>query len=412
VVVPAASLSTVADGKTARGLTGQYFDNIRLEGTPRLVRTDERVDFQWTLNAPGRGIPFDWYSVRWSGTLDVPAGTRPARIGVEGNDGYRLYLDGALVVDNWRKQSFGRRIAEAALSPGRHEIRLEYFESTGNARLRLIWDAGAITDATGRINEAVDLARRSQVAIVVAGVEEGEFRDRAFLRLPGRQEELIRAVAATGTPTVVTIIGGSAVTMSAWIDQVGGVLFGWYPGEAGGQALADALFGDVNPAGRLPITFPVAEGQLPLSYSHKPTGRGDDYVDLTGMPLFPFGFGLSYTSFEYANLAIDPPSVSTSGAVTVRCVVSNTGSRPGDEVVQLYVKDLLASVARPILELKRFERVHLRPGEGRDVVFTLRPADLRMLDRDLQWVVEPGAFRVLIGASSEDIRLRGEFTVR
>jgi beta-glucosidase len=176
--------------------------------------------------------------------------------------------------------------------------------------------------------------------------------------------------------------------------------------------VAGVLFGDVNPAGRLPITFPVAEGQLPLTYHHKPTGRGDDYVDLTGMPLFPFGFGLSYTTFEYTGLRIDPPAADAGAVVTVRCVVSNTGTRPGDEVVQLYVKDVLASVARPLMELKRFARVHLRPGEARDVVFPLRSEDLRMLNRDLEWVVEPGAFRVLIGASSEDIRLRGEFTVR
>jgi beta-glucosidase len=413
VVVPAESLSSTSDGKRVRGLAGQYFDNIRLDGAPRLVRTDQRIDFQWTLNAPGRGIPFDWYSARWTGSVDVPAGSRPARLGVEGNDGYRLYLDGRLVIDNWRKQSFGRRIADASLAAGSsHDIRLEFFESTGNARLRLIWDAGVANDAAARIDEAVTLARRSQVAIVVAGVEEGEFRDRAFLRLPGRQEEVIRAVAATGTPTVVVIVGGSAVTMSGWIEEVRGVLFGWYPGEAGGAAMAEVLFGDVNPAGRLPITFPIAEGQLPLSYSHKPTGRGDDYVDLTGMPLFPFGFGLSYTAFEYSNLQVSPGAVNAGGTVTIRCVVSNAGARAGDEVVQLYLKDVLASVARPVMELKRFERVHLRPGEARDVVFTLSPDDLRMLDADMKWVVEPGAFRVLIGASSEDIRLRGEFTVR
>ena len=413
IVVPAESLSTVVDGKRVRGLTGHYFDNIRLDGAPRLVRADERIDFQWTLNSPGRGIPFDWYSARWTGAVDVPAGSRAPRLGVEGNDGYRLYVDGDLVIDNWRKQSFGRRIASSTLKPGsRHDIRLEFFESTGNARLRLIWDAGVANDGQVRIDEAVALARRSQVAIVVAGVEEGEFRDRAFLRLPGRQEDLIRAVAATGTPTVVVIIGGSAVTMSSWIDQVNAVVAAWYPGEAGGHAVAAVLKGDVNPAGRLPITFPITEGQLPLTYHHKPTGRGDDYVDLTGMPLFPFGFGLSYTTFDYSDLRIDPPAVGAGAPVTVRCVVSNTGARAGDEVVQVYVKDVLASVARPLMELKRFTRVHLRPGEARDVVFTLHPDDLRMLNRDRQWVVEPGTFRVLIGSSSEDIRLRGEFSVR
>ena len=153
-----------------------------------------------------------------------------------------------------------------------------------------------------QIDSAVTAAARSDVAVVVAGLEEGEFRDRAFLRLPGHQEELIERVAAPGKPVVVVLVGGSAITMSRWLDRVDGVVDVWYPGEEGGRAVADVLFGDENPAGRLPITFPMSEGQLPLVYNHKPTGRGDDYLDLTGHPLFPFGFGLSYTTFEYSNL--------------------------------------------------------------------------------------------------------------
>ena len=186
----------------------------------------------------------------------------------------------------------------------------------------------------------------------------------------------------------------------------------WYPGEQGGQAVADVLFGDANPAGRLPLTFPMAEGQLPLSYNHKPTGRGDDYVDLTGMPLFPFGFGLSYTTFEYSNLRIEPAAIDATGTAMVRCTVRNTGSRAGDEVVQLYVRDLLASVARPILELKGFQRLSLDRGGAREVTFMLGPEELRMLDRERKWIVEPGAFRIMVGASSKDIRLRGELIVK
>jgi beta-glucosidase len=412
VPVPSEALSTSDAGRIVRGLRGEYFDNNRLAGSPRLQRIDEQMDFRWTLNSPGRGIPFDWYSVRWTGTLTAPS-SGVARIGVEGNDGYRLYVGGRLVIDNWRKQSYGRRTAEVRLPPGTaHDIRLEYFESTGNARLKLIWDAGVVDDGPTRIEEAVRLARTSDVAIVVAGIEEGEFRDRAFLSLPGRQEDLIRAVAATRTPTIVVLVGGSAITMSSWIDAVAGVVDIWYPGEQGGHAVADVLFGDENPAGRLPITFPMAEGQLPLYYNHKPTGRGDDYVDLTGMPLFPFGFGLSYTTFEYSDLRIEPSTTAAAGTVTVRCQVTNTGARAGDEVVQLYVRDVLASVARPVMELRGFTRIHLAPRESRAVTFALGPDDLRMLDRDLRWVVEPGVFRVMIGASSEDIRLRGEFTVK
>jgi beta-glucosidase len=162
----------------------------------------------------------------------------------------------------------------------------------------------------------------------------------------------------------------------------------------------------------LPITFPVAEGQLPLSYNHKPTGRGDDYVDLTGQPLFPFGFGLSYTTFAYADLAIDPAEIGADGVATVRFTVTNAGKRAGDEVVQLYVRDLLASVARPVMELKKFRRVHLEPGAREEITFQLGRDDLRMLDKDLHWTVEPGAFRVMVGSSSKDIRLRGQLQIR
>jgi beta-glucosidase len=412
LVVPAEQLSSSAGGRTVRGLTGTYFDNPRLEGTPRIVRTDAPVDFRWTLGSPGRGIPFDWYSARWTGAVTVPA-SGVHRIGVEGNDGFRLYLDGVLVIDDWQKRSFSRRMADVAFAPGStHDIRLEYFETTGNARLRLIWDAGAAGDAQPSLDAATALAKRSDVAVVVAGLEEGEFRDRAMLGLPGRQEDLIRQVAATGTPTIVVLIGGSAVTMSSWLDGVAAVVDAWYPGEAGGDAVADVLTGAYDPAGRLPITFPVAEGQLPLSYDHKPTGRGDDYVDLTGQPLFPFGFGLSYTTFDYRDLSIEPAIMDAAGTATVRCTVTNTGTRAGDEVAELYIRDLLASVAQPVMALEGFRRVHLEPGERASVTFQLGPDALHLLDRSLRWVVEPGRFRIMVGRSSKDIRLRGELTVR
>ena len=222
----------------------------------------------------------------------------------------------------------------------------------------------------------------------------------------------VEAVAATGTPTVVVLIGGSAITMSPWIEQVAAVIDAWYPGEQGGPAVADVIFGAANPSGRLPITFPVSEGQLPLSYNHKPTGRGDDYVDLTGMALFPFGHGLSYTTFKYSNLRIDKTEISANESTTVRGTVTNNGSREGDEVVQLYIRDDLASVAQPQIALKGFTRVHLRPGQSADVAFEVGPRELRLLDANLNWVVEPGAFRVMIGASSKDIRLRGQLVVR
>jgi beta-glucosidase len=393
-------------------LVAAYFGSPSLPGEPVIVRTDSMVDFAWTLNGPAPGIPRDWYAVRWTGSITVPTGG-VRHIGVDGSDGYRLYLDGQLVIDDWRKVSHRALLAPVTFAPGStHALALEFFETTGNGRVKLVWDAGVPDDWRTWIDSAVAVARASDVAIVVAGTEEGEFRDRASLALPGHQEELIEAVAATGKPVIVVLVAGSAVTMSHWIDQVGAVLDAWYPGEEGGDAVADVLFGDADPAGRLPITFPIAEGQLPLFYDHTPTGRGDDYVDLTGQPLFPFGYGLSYTSFEYSRLAITPAAIDTNGTVVIRCTVQNTGTRAGDEVVQLYLHDILASVARPVEELHGFQRIHLNPGESREVAFTLAARDLRFLDRDLRWVVEPGTIRVLVGGSSKDIRLRGDLTVR
>ncbi len=310
VTVPAEHLSC-AQGP---GLLGEYFANIDLAGPPALTRIDAQIAFQWTLFSPDPAhLPYDWYSARWTGTLTAPV-TGDVQLGIDGNDGYRLYLDGALLIDNWPKVTRRTRLAEVRLEQGRrYDLRLEYHEPVGNAWLRLVWNVGVPPRTDRDLDDAVALAARSDVAVVVVGIEEGEFRDRSSLALPGRQEELIQRVAATGTPTVVVLVGGSAVTMSRWLDQVPAVLAAWYPGQEGGHAVADVLFGDHNPAGRLPITFPVAEGQLPLVYNHLPTGRGDDYADLTGQALFPFGHGLSYTTFRYDDLRIEPATIAPDG---------------------------------------------------------------------------------------------------
>lgn len=379
--------TTVPAGRLA--VRTEMFDGIAFQGRPVAVRADSVIDARWTFNPPARGLSTGMYSVRWTGTLTVGP-DRVTRIGVEGTDGWRLYLDDELVLERWAKISAGAHLGRVLLEPGtRHEIRLEYYETTGDAHVRLVWDAGLPRDAQERIDSAAVLAARSSVAIVVAGIEEGEFQDRAFLGLPGRQEELIRAVAATGTPTIVVLVGGSAITMP-WLDEVRGVLMAWYPGEQGGHALADVLLGAVNPSGRLPITFPISEGQLPLVYNHRPTGRGDDYRDLTGRPLFPFGFGLSYPTFEYSDLRIEPAG-SEAGLVTVRARVRNTGAIPGDEVVQVYTRTL-DSMVHPVLQLAGFARVTLLPGEERDVVMM---------------VVRGTAIHV--GRSSRDIRLSASF---
>ncbi len=263
--------------------------------------------------------------------------------------------------------------------------------------------------------EAMEAAKRSDFAVLVvgnSGETEGEQRDRANLDLPGVQAELIRAVAATGVPTAVVLINGSAITMLDWIDRVGAVVEAWYPGEQGGTAIAEVLFGDYNPGGRLPITFPRTVGQLPLYYNPKPSGRIYDYVDLSGKPLFPFGHGLSYTTFAYRDLRVNPAQIGLQETAEVSLVVENTGERAGDEVVQLYVRDVVASVARPIKELKGFRRITLQPGESRRVTFRLGPEELGMYDAEMTYKVEPGVFEVQVGSSSEDIRLTGSLEVR
>lgn len=185
----------------------------------------------------------------------------------------------------------------------------------------------------------------------------------------------------------------------------------WYPGEEGGNAVAEVLFGDYNPGGKLPMTFPQSVGQVPLYYNYKPTGRGYDYVDLSGKPLFPFGYGLSYTEFEYSDLEVAPERISPDGAVKVKVVVQNIGKRRGDEVVQVYLRDVVSNPARPVKELRGFQRITLEPGEKKAVAFLLGPDDLSFLDVKMKRVVQPGIFEIMVGSSSEDIRVKSSFEV-
>jgi len=395
------------DGKKAVGLKADYFNNITLEGKPALSRVDANIDFRWTLFSPDQSlINYDYYSARWTGKLVAPE-TKTIDIGIKGDDGYKLYINDELVIDNWKKQTVQQITKAYSFQKNKeYDIKLEFYESTGNVWFKLIWNTGIENNWQNKIAEATSLAKKSDVALVCVGIEEGEFKDRAYLSLPGHQEELIKAVAQTGTPTIVTIVGGSAVTMQNWLSEVPALIDVWYPGDEGGHAVADVIFGDYNPAGRLPLTFPIHESQLPLYYNHKPTGRGDDYLNLSGKALFPFGFGLSYTHFQYSDLELEKNLISASENTIVRCKITNTGNYDGDELVQLYIKDEFASVARPIMELKGFQRIHLKKGETKEVFFKITPELLMMFDAEMEELVETGDFRIMIGASSNDIRLR------
>ncbi len=410
--VPEENLFFYKNGVKQAGLWAEYFDNTTLDGAPKISRKDANIDFSCTLYEPAQGISNNWYSIRWKGKI-ANSDNGNIKIGIEGNDGYRLYIDGKLMIDNWVKKSFGTHLVDFYFEKAReYDIQLEYHENTGNAKIKLVWTSNTSDSSNHSIRKAVDLVRESDIAIFAAGIEEGEFRDRSSLKLPGLQEDLIHAMAITGKPVIVLLVGGSAVTMNPWVDQVRGIADVWYPGEAGGQAVAEVLFGRYNPAGRLPVTFPLSEGQLPLVYNHKPTGRGDDYNDLSGMPLFPFGYGLSYTTFEYRDLSLCPDLLSRADSTMVRFKVKNTGNIAGDEVCQLYIHDELATVARPVMELKGFRRIHLETGEEKEVAFFIGPEMFKILDKNMKPVIETGIFSVMIGSSSKDIRLRGNIRIQ
>lgn len=391
------------------GLRAEYFKNKDLQGSPAVVRVDKQINFEWAMGAPDSTIAPEHFSARWMGKL-VPKKSGTYTLGFSSDDGVRLTLDGKLLIDSWFDRGATLDVVKLKLEAGRsYDLRIEYYENEGWAYAALVWDLQRGADP--RIQAAADAAKKSDVAIVAVGIIEGEGYDRANLDLPGEQERLIRQVAETGTPTIVVLINGSAITMKNWIDRVAAVVEAWYPGEEGGNAIADVLFGEENPGGRLPVTFPQAVGQVPLYYNHKPTGRGDDYTDISGKPLFPFGFGLSYTTFAYSQLQISPGAITPDGKVRVSCEVANTGSRKGDEVVQLYVRDPVASVTRPVKELRGFKRVTLEVGEKRTVEFVLGKDELGLYDSSMKFVMEPGPIEVMIGGSSDDVRLKGKFEI-
>ena len=265
------------------------------------------------------------------------------------------------------------------------------------------------------IEKAVGAARNSDVVVVVLGDISprtvGESATRTSLDLPGRQLELVQAVYATGKPVVVVLINGRPLSIN-WVNRfVPGILEAWFPGAQGGTAIADVLFGDYNPAGRLTVTFPKTAGQIPFNFPTKPNAQWEGEKTRVNGALYHFGHGLSYTTFAYGDLKIAPAKQTPRGSVTVSFDVRNTGAREGDEVLQLYTRDLVSSVTTYEKNLRGFERIHLKPGESRGVSFTLGPADLALWDRDMRFVVEPGAFKVMVGASSEDIRLTGGFEI-
>ena len=265
-----------------------------------------------------------------------------------------------------------------------------------------------------QIDEAVEAAKNSEIAIVVLGDSSktvGESASRTSLDLPGRQLELVRAVYAVGKPVIVVLLNGRPISIN-WVNKyVPGIIEGWFPGAQGGTAIAEVLFGDYNPGGKLTMTFPKTAGQIPYNFPTKPSAQWEGEKSRVNGALYYFGYGLSYTTFAYSNLRVTPTQQKASGNVSVSVDVQNTGTREGTEIVQLYTRDLVSSVTTYEKNLRGFQRVFLKQGETKTITFTLTPADLSLWDREMKFVVEPGMFRVMIGASSEDIRLKADFEI-
>ncbi|HEX3228298.1 MAG TPA: glycoside hydrolase family 3 C-terminal domain-containing protein [Pyrinomonadaceae bacterium] len=408
------------------GLKAEYFDNEDLKGTPSIARTEQHVDFGTAarLLFPEQTLSSRWtgyYTPQDSGFYDLFVQTTR-----EVGGSYRLYVDDKLVLDNWTTLTALADYRTLRLEPRAHKIVLEQHGRAFRraARLRM----GVVRAGKFVSDNAKKLAGSADVVVVAAGFDaesEAESADRTF-RLPLGQDELIKEMAAANKNTIVVMTSGGSVDMNAWLAQVPALVQAWYPGQEGGTALAEILFGDVNPSGRLPVTFerrwednPVHDSYYPQAGTKRVVYKEGVFVGYRGYehnrtkPLFPFGFGLSFTTFEYSNLSIKPLSQIESGPhYEVSFDVKNTGKREGAEVAQVYVGDTQTRVPRPAKELKGFLKVNLRAGETRGVSVMLDGRALSYYDvKAKQWRAEPGDFNVLVGRSSEQIELRGKLTL-
>ncbi len=409
------------------GLRVEYFDSRAMTGAPVATGVDAAVDANWRDAAPRPGMNADDFAVRWSGTLR-PTQAGSYRLGLVGTVKYRLFIDDKLVFQSTYPSRDGEfpdprptYSQPVQLEPGHdYKIRVEGEESYGIADLQLVWaPPHELLE-----NEAIDVARKADAVVLFLGLTprlEGEempvavpgFRggDRTAIELPQPQEQLLEKVTALGKPTVLVLLNGSALAID-WAQQhVPAIVEAWYPGQAAGTAIADVLFGSYNPAGRLPITFYRSTADLPPFDDYNMTGRTYRYFH--GTPLFPFGHGLSYTTFKYARLRTSAPALRAGGAIDVQVDVTNAGTRAGDEVVQLYVQHVGSKVTRPLIELKGYQRITLKPGETRTVSLPLRADDLAYWDTAAhKWTTEADQVKIRVGASSADLRLDTTVPVR
>ena len=413
------------------GLTGVYFDSSDLTGQPVLTRVDRNINFNWDKVVPVKGLQRNNYSVRWTGTL-VPPAAGDYKLGVRVNycyacenaEGFKLFLDGKLLVESTQHKTGERgAVIEAPIhfnDTNPHPIRLEYMHGSGSAGVDLTWQA----PASVLREQAIEAASKSDVILAFVGLSpslEGEEMpvkldgfsggDRTAINLPAVQEELLKALAATGKPLVVVLQNGSALAIN-WAQQhANAILEAWYPGEEGGTAIADTLAGINNPAGRLPLTFYASLDQVPAFDDYSMQGR--TYRFFSGEPLYRFGYGLSYTSFGYGGLKLLPASVKAGEPITVEAQVKNTGATAGEEVAQLYLTQP-KGFETPLRLLVGFTRIHLGPGESSPVHLTIDPRSLGQVDAKGNRLILPGVYTVSLGGSQpgKDTQvLTGTFTI-
>jgi beta-glucosidase len=414
-VVNGTTFTTTAVGKEA-GLTGEYFDNTKLEGKPVLVRTDTHVNFGFGSSAWTAADPTKNYSIRWTGYFE-PEATGEYNVFATGHDGFRLYMDDKLLMDQWEWESTDLQLISIRLEAGKsYKFRLEFFRESGHALAGL---GISLTEAP-EIKQAKDLAAKADAVILCVGFDqttEGEGRDRTFA-LPGGQDYLIKAIESANKNVVVVFTAGGNVDMTRWIDTTTALIDAWYPGQEGGAALAKILFGDVSPSGKLPASFEKRweDNATYNSYYDKGTKHvayseglllGYRHFDKSGVkPMFPFGFGMSYTTFKYSNLKLSGIEPHGGPPLTVSFDITNTGQHEGAEIGEVYVSEFRPRLYRPIKELKGFGKVDLEPGETKTVSVVLDVRAFSYYDVDKKrWKADPGGFEILVGSSSEKIEL-------
>jgi beta-glucosidase len=406
--VPASVLFTDASGKQ-HGFKADYFANTTLDGSPVLTRTDAAVNFTWGFIGVSPKLAKN-YSVRWTGAL-IPAETADYILGFTGQDGYRVWLDGNPLVDDWTPhRPATTKTTPIHLEKGHaYAVKIEYFQTVRSAEARLVWGIPGRDE-----QQAVDAARNVDLVIAVMGLSarvEGEEMkvhaegfsggDRTAIDLPAPQEKLLESIASVGKPTILVLTNGSALAVN-WADEhIPAIIEAWYPGESGGTAVAGAIAGDFSPSGRLPITFYKSVDQLPQFEDYSMANR--TYRYFTGEALYPFGYGLSYTKFDYANAHVESPSVPADGTAIVTAEVSNRGPMAGDEVVQLYLMHPGVAGA-PIRALEGFQRIHLECGQKKAVTFRLRDRDLGTVDESGEHRIVAGPVQVWVGGGQPGTR--------